>query len=53
MTTSHDALDAVIAALTARAASRGMTIRPGHQEEAAVRSKGRIALPKASLSLLA
>ncbi len=51
--TSHDALDAVIAALTARAATRGMTIRPDGEQEAAARTEGWIALPEASLSLLA
>jgi hypothetical protein len=50
--TSHDALDAVIAALTARAAMRGMTIRPHDEQGAAVRTEGWIALPGAPLSLL-
>ena len=51
--TSHDALDAVIAALTARAAARGMTIRPDNEQEAAARTEGWIALPEAPLNLLA
>jgi hypothetical protein len=51
--TSHDALDAVIAALTARAAARGMTTRPDEDQESAARSEGWIALPEASLGLLA
>lgn len=51
--TSHDALDAVIAALTARAAARGMTTRPDGEQEAAGRREGWIALPEAPLRLLA
>jgi predicted nuclease with RNAse H fold len=51
--TSHDALDAVVAALTARAAAQGMTIRPSDEQQAAARSEGWIALPEAPLSLLA
>jgi predicted nuclease with RNAse H fold len=50
---SHDALDAVIAALTARAAARGLTIRPDDEQEEAARTEGWIALPASPLSLLA
>jgi predicted nuclease with RNAse H fold len=38
--TSHDALDAVIAALTARAATLGMTTSPDDEQEAAARTEG-------------
>lgn len=51
--TSHDALDAVIAALTARAAAQGMTTRPDDDQESAARSEGWIALPEAPLRRLA
>lgn len=51
--TSHDALDAVIAALTAWAAARGMTIRPDNEQEAAAHTEGWIAVAEAPLSLLA
>jgi predicted nuclease with RNAse H fold len=50
---SHDALDAVIAALTARAAAQGMTARPDREQEPAARTEGWIALPERPLSLLA
>jgi len=51
----HDAVDAVIAALTARAANRELTLRPRTREEAAAAStEGWIAipLPDSQLSLL-
>ena len=50
---SDDALDAVVAALTARAAALGLTSTPadGHQRDLAQR-EGWIALPEASLSAL-
>lgn len=51
--TSHDALNAVVAALTARAAALGMTIRPNDEQAAAARSEGWIALPGTPLSMLA
>jgi len=50
---SHDAADAVIAALTARAAARRLTIAPGAQQLPAARKEGWIAIPdEASLPLL-
>jgi len=42
---SHDAFDAVIAALTARAASRGQTCPPGEDDLAAATTEGWIAIP--------
>ncbi len=51
----HDALDAVVAALTARAAGKKLTLRPRTPAEAsAARTQGWIALPLpgSSLSLL-
>lgn len=51
--TSHDAFDAVIAGLTARAAARGMTIEPDSEQQAAACSEGWIALPHGPLHLLA
>ena len=50
---SDDALDAVVAALTARAAALGLTSTPadGHQRDLAQR-EGWIALPEAPLSAL-
>ena len=43
---SHDAFDAVIAALTARAAARGLTRRPQTEAEAAAAStEGWVAFP--------
>jgi predicted nuclease with RNAse H fold len=51
--TSHDATDAVIAALTGRAASQGLTSRPTAGQQAAAQTEGWIALPaEGSLSLL-
>jgi predicted nuclease with RNAse H fold len=49
---SHDAFDAVIAALTARAASRGQTCRPGDDELAAAATEGWIAIPRCPISQL-
>jgi predicted nuclease with RNAse H fold len=45
---SHDAADAVIAALTARAAARGLTAAPGEEQMPAARTEGWIAVPDAS-----
>jgi predicted nuclease with RNAse H fold len=47
---SHDATDAVIAALTARAAYQGRIVTPRTDELAAARSEGWIALPTGSLA---
>ncbi|GAA4624477.1 DUF429 domain-containing protein [Actinoallomurus vinaceus] len=47
---SHDATDAVIAALTARAAYRGLTAAPGPGEIEAATSEGWIALPTSPLA---
>lgn len=48
----HDAFDAVIAALTARAAARGLTRRPETPaESAAARSEGWIAFPRTGTTL--
>ena len=49
---SHDAFDAVIAALTARAASRGQTCRPGGDDLAAAATEGWIAIPASPISEL-
>jgi predicted nuclease with RNAse H fold len=49
---SHDAADAVIAALTARAAQQDLATRPDGRQEAAARSEGWIALPTSLLSQL-
>jgi len=49
---SHDAFDAVIAALTARAASRGLTCPPGDDDLAAAATEGWIAIPGAPISQL-
>ena len=49
---SHDAFDAVIAALTARAASRGQTCPPGDDDLAAATTEGWIAIPNAPIGRL-
>jgi predicted nuclease with RNAse H fold len=49
---SHDAFDAVIAALTARAASRGQTCPPGEDDLAAAATEGWIALPDSPIGQL-
>ena len=49
---SHDAFDAVIAALTARAASRGQTCPPGDDDLAAAATEGWIAIPHSPISQL-
>jgi predicted nuclease with RNAse H fold len=51
--TSHDALDAVIAALTARAAALSLTLRPDPELQPAASREGWIALPTAPLTALA
>jgi predicted nuclease with RNAse H fold len=51
--TSHDALDAVIAALTARAAALSLTLRPDPGLQDAASREGWIALPTAPLIALA
>ena len=51
--TSHDALDAVISALTARAAALEMTLRPEPFLQPSARREGWIALPQAPLAALA
>lgn len=51
--TSHDAVDAVVAALTARAAAQDQATRPDDNQEAVARSEGWIALPTAPLIELA
>ena len=51
--TSHDALDAVIAALTARAAALGLTLRPDPELQLAASREGWIALPIRPLTALA
>ena len=50
---SHDAADAVVAALTARAASQNLTSLPTASQEPAARTEGWIAVPNAPLSQLA
>jgi predicted nuclease with RNAse H fold len=49
---SHDAFDAVIAALTARAASRGQVCPPGDDDLAAAATEGWIAIPRCPISQL-
>lgn len=49
---SHDAFDAVIAALTARAASQGQTWPPGADDLAAARTEGWIAIPHSPIGQL-
>ena len=49
---SHDATDAVIAALTARAAHKDLVTWPDERQQAAARSEGWIALPTAPLRQL-
>jgi hypothetical protein len=49
---SHDAFDAVIAALTARAASMGLTCLPGDDDLAAAATEGWIAIPHSAISQL-
>lgn len=49
---SHDVLDAVIAAMTARAAARGQTFPPSEADLAAARTEGWIAIPDAPVSQL-
>lgn len=51
--TSHDALDAVIAALTARAAALGLTLRPDTELQQPASREGWIALPITPLTALA
>jgi len=50
--TSNDALDAVIAALTARAAALGLTLRPDPELQPAASREGWIALPTAPLTAI-
>jgi predicted nuclease with RNAse H fold len=49
---SHDAVDAVVAALTARAVSLNLTSVPAAGQEAAARTEGWIAVPTAPLDRL-
>jgi hypothetical protein len=49
---SHDVLDAVIAAMTARAAAQGQTFPPGEADLAAARTEGWIAVPDGPISRL-
>lgn len=49
---SHDVLDAVIAAMTARAAVQGQTSPPGEANLAAARTEGWIAIPDSPISQL-
>jgi predicted nuclease with RNAse H fold len=49
---SHDAFDAVVAALTARAASRGQTCPPGEDDLAAAATEGWIAVPSSPIGQL-
>jgi predicted nuclease with RNAse H fold len=49
---SHDVLDAVIAAMTARAAVQGQTFPPGEANLAAARTEGWIAIPASPISQL-
>jgi predicted nuclease with RNAse H fold len=49
---SHDVFDAVIAAMTARAAARCQTFPPGEEDLAAARAEGWIALPNSPIGAL-
>lgn len=49
---SHDVLDAVIAAMTARAAWQGRTVQPGEADMAAARTEGWIAIPDSPVDQL-
>lgn len=49
---SDDSLDAVIAALTAKAAHMGLTTAPGPNEAAPARTEGWIALPNSPIAAL-
>src|SRR5262249_25611887 len=49
---SHDAFDAVVAALTARAASRGQTCPPGEGDLAEAATEGWIAIPSSPIGEL-
>jgi len=49
---SHDAFDAVIAAMTARAAARNHTIPPGRDDLLAARTEGWIAIPNSPIAQL-
>jgi hypothetical protein len=50
--TSHDALDAIIAAFTARAATLGLSLRPDPGLQPQASREGWIALPTAPLTAL-
>jgi predicted nuclease with RNAse H fold len=50
--TSHDAVDSVIAALTARAAAQRLTTQPDEMQEETARTEGWIVLPTTPLSHL-
>ena len=50
--TSHDALDAVVAALTARAAALGLTLRADPERQPQASREGWIALPTVPLTKL-
>ena len=52
MTTSADALDAVLAALVALAHARGASIRPDPHQQALAEVEGWIAIPTVSLDQL-
>jgi len=49
---SHDVLDAVIAAMTARAAWQGQTVQPREADMAAARTEGWIAIPDSPVDQL-
>jgi predicted nuclease with RNAse H fold len=49
---SHDAFDAVVAALAARAAMLGKTVAPDARQRAAARTEGWIAVPDCELGEL-
>lgn len=49
---SHDVLDALVAALTARAAFKGLTFMPGEPDQAAAKTEGWIAVPSSDLGEL-
>lgn len=49
---SHDRFDALIAALTARAAAKGLTYLPDEIDQAAAQTEGWIAVPSSALATL-
>jgi hypothetical protein len=49
---SHDVFDAVVAAMTARAATQGQTLLPSEDDLATARAEGWIAIPNSPIGQL-